>query len=79
MTDNAYRFSGYQLDLIQLDSTGPAFAVSYVHPSLINQPEYYQKPAYQGTSVVITGGLVSDAVDPSTFHISPIGHLYDML
>jgi len=57
-----YRFSGYQLNLIQLDETGPSYAVIYEpHPYYINQPAYWQKPAYRGNtlnSAEIVGGSV---------------------
>jgi len=43
-----YRFSGYQLPLLQLDETGPAYYVVQPHPYYYNQPEYWQKPYYQG-------------------------------
>ena len=43
-----YRFSGYQLELIQLDETGPAYAVAGVHPYYKNQPEYWAKPYQTG-------------------------------
>ena len=45
-----YRFSGYNLPTIQLDSTGPNYI--YIpqclrHPSLVRQPPYFVKPAYR--------------------------------
>lgn len=39
-----YRFSGYNLPMLQLDSTGPAYYyIPEPHPYYINQPAYYQK------------------------------------
>lgn len=61
-----YRFSGYQLPMIQLDETGPSYVVSGVHPYFINQPQYYQKPAYQYNHLVTTGDATPSTVDPST-------------
>ena len=43
-----YRFSGYQLPMIQLDATGPQYVQLGVHPYYINQPEYWQTPYYYG-------------------------------
>ena len=40
-----YRFSGYQLPLIQLDETGPSYAVLQPHPYYYSQPAYW-KPGY---------------------------------
>jgi hypothetical protein len=49
-----YRFSGYQLYLVQWDETGPAYAITGVNPYYKNQPEYWTKPyqtgAYWNTS-----------------------------
>jgi len=52
-TPDHYRFSGYQLPYIRLDDK---YVVGTVHPYYINQPTYWQKPAYQGGHVV--GGNV---------------------
>jgi len=38
-----YQFSGYQLPMIQLDGTGPAYYVVEPHPYYRNQPLCYQK------------------------------------
>lgn len=39
-----YRFSGYNLPMLQLDSTGPAYYfIPRPHPYYSNQPAYYQK------------------------------------
>ena len=53
-----YRFSGYHLDMIILDETGPSYAVSLPHPYYYNQPAYWQKNAYQDAfrSVDVIGG-----------------------
>jgi hypothetical protein len=53
-----YRFSGYQLPMIQLDSTGPAYYVTGIHPYYINQPEYWTKPAYQNNRLIENNPLV---------------------
>lgn len=54
MENSAYRFSGYNLPMIQLDETGPSYVVVGVHPYYINQPTEWQKPYYQ-TSPITTG------------------------
>jgi len=41
-----YRFSGYQLPMIQMDETGPAYYVVQPHPYYSNQPLDWQKPYY---------------------------------
>lgn len=43
-----YRFSGYNLPLIELDETGPAYAVLGTHPYYTNQPVYWHKPYWSG-------------------------------
>jgi len=43
-----YRFSGYQLPKIQLDSTGPSYYVVAPHPYYSNQPLYWRKPYWTG-------------------------------
>ena len=44
---NQYRFSGYNLPMIQLDETGNSYIyIAEPHPYYINQPEYWQKPYY---------------------------------
>jgi len=48
--NNQYRFSGYQLPLIQLDETGPAYVVLPPHPYYRHQPLYWQKAAFGGNS-----------------------------
>ena len=40
-----YRFSGYQLNLIQLDETGPAYVL--VKTSVIDQPTYWSTRGIQ--------------------------------
>jgi len=50
-----YRFSGYQLNTLQLDETGPSFLVlQEPHPYYRNQPLYWQKPAYKGNTLGTT-------------------------
>jgi len=44
----AYRFSGYNLPMLQLDSTGPAYPIVEPHPYLRDQPTYWQGPIYYG-------------------------------
>ena len=42
-----YRFSGYELPKIQLDSTGDTYYhITTIHPYYKNQPEYLTKPYY---------------------------------
>jgi len=41
-----YRFSGYTLPMIQLDSTGPSYIqIGTTQPYYVNQPEYWSKQA----------------------------------
>ncbi len=50
-----YRFSGYQLNLVQLDETGPSYVLIYdVHPYYKNQPLYWQTNAYRGKTLGTT-------------------------
>lgn len=53
-----YRFSGYQLPMIQLDSTGPAYYVVGIHPYYVNQPASWTKPAYQNGRLIENNPLV---------------------
>lgn len=43
-----YRFSGYQLPKIQLDSTGPAYYYVPIHPYYYSQPEYWEHEYFEG-------------------------------
>ena len=57
-----YRFSGYTLDLITMDETGPSYAVARPHPYYYNQPAYWQKNAYKGdtfASAEVVGGDIN--------------------
>lgn len=50
-----YRFSGYQLPMIQLDETGPSYIfLREPHPYYRNQPAYWQKNAYRGSTLGTT-------------------------
>ena len=45
-----YRFSGYQLPMLQLDSTGPSYIyipAELSHPYYSGQPRSFAKPAYK--------------------------------
>ena len=44
-----YRFSGYELNLVELDESGKAYVVGTVHPYYINQPKEWEKPSYPGS------------------------------
>ena len=55
-----YRFSGYQLPLVQFDETGPAYAQLDVHPYYKSQPAYWQKNAFQGNSFPNYGQVIND-------------------
>jgi hypothetical protein len=55
-----YRFNGYQLPKIQLDSTGASTYVVPVHQYYYNQPEYWAKPYYESRQPVITKGQASE-------------------
>lgn len=66
----SYRFSGYQLPMIQLDSTGPAYVQLQPHPYFSTQPTYWEKPAFRGIMPIkseIIGGQS---------HIQPKGDSY---
>jgi hypothetical protein len=44
------RFSGYQLNLITLDETGPAYAVAEPHPMIVRpEPEWWAVTGMYGT------------------------------
>lgn len=49
-----YRFEGYQLPMIQLDETGPSYVQIGVHPYYRNQPAYWQKNAFKGSTLGTT-------------------------
>jgi hypothetical protein len=49
-----YRFSGYQLPKIILDETGPAYVQIDPHPYYRNQPAYWQKNAFRGSTLGTT-------------------------
>ena len=56
-----YRFSGYQLPMIQLDETGAQYISIPVHPYYYNQPEFWAtRPItydhFSGEGKVITSG-----------------------
>lgn len=68
ITADQYKFSGYHLDLIILDETGPAYAVSTPHPYYYNQPAYWQKNAYIGS------GLNHSAVIGGDINMEPSGN-----
>ena len=61
-----YRFRGYQLPKIQLDSTGPSYYKVSPHPYLYNQPQYWQKEIVHGSPGGIWFGhtMVYDRFDP---------------
>jgi len=59
-----YRFSGYQLPKIQLDSTGATYYDVPVHPYFYSQPLYWQKPCYTG-SYARTGPFPDLPTNPS--------------
>jgi len=42
-----YRFSGYQLPLVQLDDSGKSYVVTPVHQYYIDQPEYWVPPIFK--------------------------------
>ena len=49
-----YRFSGFNFPMIQLDSTGPSFIQTGVHPYFYDQPVYWAKPFFVGPQ---SGGM----------------------
>lgn len=53
-----YRFSGYQLPMISLDSTGDNYVYiskNMTHPYYRNQPSYWHKPYYYSDSNLTVG------------------------
>lgn len=44
-----YRFSGYQLPMIELDMTGPQFVCLHPHPYYYGQPLFWSKPIFTAT------------------------------
>jgi len=63
-----YRFSGYQLPMIQLDATGDAYVhltyPNFPHPYYRNQPEVWLEPAYSGTVPVLNTETTADFLFP---------------
>ena len=52
--------------MIQLDATGPSYAVLAPHPYLRNQPTYWQKNAFKGIMVMkseVIGGNIGTFVN----------------
>lgn len=50
-----YRFSGYRMPMIQMDSTGAGYIllrVSMIHPENRSQPPYFAKPSYREDSAM---------------------------
>jgi len=66
-----YRFSGYQLPMLQLDETGPAYIfLAEPHPYYRNQPAYWQKNAYRGNTLgttSIVGGDINIQASGNTY------------
>ena len=56
LSKDQYRFSGYNLNLVILDETGPAYAMEPPHPYYYNQPVYWQKNAYRNNQAIGGGG-----------------------
>ena len=59
----AYRFSGYNLPMIQLDETGLAYYVVQPHPYYYNQPQYWQKPFFNRSDNIIFATDLDDVPD----------------
>lgn len=77
-----YRFSGYNLPLIQLDETGPAYVTLNVHPYYKNQPLYWQHNAYKGNTLGTTevvGGSGSSSVSSSSQESPSNGGAIDLI
>ena len=65
---NQYRFSGYQLPMIQLDETGPAYIViEQPHPYYRNQPMDWQKPCYLAHPYGVDSNLPVEQLYPLMF------------
>lgn len=58
-----YRFSGYHLPKIQLDETGPAFAVPGIHPYYFNQPTFWEKGFTRFDTMVCRGQPSNGFID----------------
>ena len=53
-----YRFNGYQLPMIQLDETGPAYInLPFPHPYYYNQPMDWQKPCYLDGAIMVNSAI----------------------
>ena len=53
-TSDQYRFSGYNLPMLQLDSTGDAYYyIPTPHPYYYGQPTYWQKPVGIGAGAPV--------------------------
>ena len=58
-----YRFSGYHMPKIQLDSTGPGFAVPGIHPYYFNQPTFWLKGYFSFSTMVCLGQQSDGFID----------------
>ena len=60
-----YRFSGYNLPMEQLDSTGPAYyVIPEPHPYYSNQPMDWQKPYFHIQPIGTDSALSSNQTQP---------------
>lgn len=80
-TPDQYRFSGYNLPMLQLDSTGDAYYyIPTPHPYYTHQPAYYQKPAGSGAGVqVVVSTTVAPAEPVPKFGTTKSVSLYPLL
>ena len=60
-----YRFSGYNLPMLQLDSTGPQYI--YIHP----HPYYYNQPAYWGKGIHFETNNIRSKSTRKLYPLSP--------
>jgi len=75
-TPDQYRFSGYQLDMLILDETGPAYAYVHPHPYYYNQPKYWEQNSFQNGQI-IGGDIKMDKSGGGVSEIFPISNGVD--
>jgi len=68
-----YRFQGYQLSKMQLDSTGPSYYVVAVHPYYRNQPLYWATGFSYGPPGASGAPNVSDETPDKLWPFIPLG------
>lgn len=78
-TPDQYRFSGYNLPMLQLDSTGDAYYyIPTPHPYYIGQPTYYQKPVGYGGGAPVTVATTVAPAEPVPINVTTKSGLYPL-